>query len=78
MYNTNGVFQQINTLQFLADSADRTFKLGILSLADVSGTSLANLLISDNSTRNVYGVIASKGIIEDTPLTKGLGIYTAP
>ena len=69
------VFQQINTLRVLTDKADTAFKIGILGFADVSGTSLANVLISDNRARNVHGVLASKGIAEDTLLAKGLGIY---
>ncbi len=78
LQSIDGVFQQINTLRFLTDSADRTFKLGILGFADVSGTSLANVLISENRARNVYGALAGKGITEDALLAKGLGIYTAP
>lgn len=71
------VYQQINDLQALTERAGRAFKLGILGFADISGTSAANIVISDKRARSVHDVLVRKGVVGDELLAKGLGSYTA-
>ena len=71
------VHQQINDLQALTERAGRAFKLGILGFADISGTSAANIVISEKRARSVHDELARKGVVEDELLAKGLGSYAA-
>jgi outer membrane protein OmpA-like peptidoglycan-associated protein len=62
-------------LQDYAKRAGRTFKLGILGFADTSGTSMANISISDKRARKVQNVLTGDGMSENILLAKGLGNY---
>ncbi|MGH1537793.1 MAG: OmpA family protein [Gammaproteobacteria bacterium] len=69
-------YQQMVSLQDIARKTGRVFKLGILGFADKSGTTSANVLISDDRARSVHEVLVSKGVSEEYLLAKGLGDYT--
>ncbi len=75
LVSIDNVHRQISNLRDYVDKVGQEFKLGILGFADVSGTTSANILISEQRARNVHDVLTSKGIAEDYLLAKGLSSY---
>jgi len=69
------VYNHVNSLRAYAAKAGQTFKLGILGFADLSGTTSANILISEQRARNVHDALSQSGVEIDDLLAKGLGSF---
>jgi len=67
--------EQLNVLEAYTAKAGQTFKLGVLGFADRSGTSGANILISEQRARNVHDALYEKGVNIEDLLAKGLGSF---
>ncbi len=63
----------INEIKQLANSLDTRVVVGLLATTDSTGSSIANIKISEKRARNVESVLAQNGIAEDMLLAKGLG-----
>ena len=51
-------------------------KVGILGFADLSGSTTANILISERRAREVHKHLVNNGVSEEVLLAKGLGTLT--
>lgn len=69
------IHRLVNSLQAYTEKAGQTFKLGVLGFADASGTSSANILISEQRARSVHNALSNRGVAIDDLLAKGLGSF---
>ena len=70
------VYEYVTSMQFYASQSGKSFKLGILGFADISGTRDVNITISEQRARNVHNALVNKGMKDDDLLAKGLGLYS--
>ena len=79
--NSNGIksvsylADQIKALRANVEKAGRTFKLGILGFADLTGSPATNNEISERRARAVYRELMRHNILGNDLLAKGLGSY---
>ncbi len=68
--------KDILSLQTYMYKSNQVLKVGILGFADLSGSTTANILISERRAREVHKHLVNNGVSEEVLLAKGLGTLT--
>lgn len=63
----------INEISLMTNYLDARMQVGVLGIADNSGSDIANIKISELRARNVEQALTNNGVAEEMLLAKGLG-----